>query len=1106
VTTLSTNTVDKAPGQPWTLGLDIGIASVGWAVLGQKRIIDLGVRCFDKAETPDRGEPLNLARRMARLMRRRLFRRAWRLTKLARLLKAEGLIDNADFFKNQPAFTDSVWQLRVAGLDQLLTPTQWSRVMYHLCKHRGFHWVSRADEEVAEGDAKSENGRVKKALAGTAALMQTKSYRSVAEMLLAEFPEAQRNKADEYTKAISRRLLNHEFKLLFEAQRRLGNVHANVRLELLVRGSGDLKGGLFAEQKPSLAGADLLKMLGKCIFEKSEFRAPKASFTAERHVWLTRLNNLRVVVSGESRALTPAERLVAMPLPYQAGKEYKYKNLRTALVKAGLLPKDFRFASLAYPSAQQLEQAAAKDPEEQVLVRLPAWHELRLAFKNADQLDVWQQISMPALEGSPLLLDQIGTVLSVFKDDEEVEAELKKLDLPQAKKTIDVLLRIRFDKFHALSLKALRLIVPKMEQGLGYDEAVAAISAYGHHSQLHPLGDGDKTFLPSFYNNRNTRGSMKFREDIDVPRNPVVLRALNQALKVVNALVKKYGSPMAVHIELARDLSRPIDERRDIQKLQEAFRDRNDAAKQHFEKDFGYMPKGAEFERWTLYREQLGQCAYSLKPLDLDRVLRDKSYAQVDHALPYSRSYDDSKNNKVLALSEENQNKGNRTPFEYLTSFAGGEDGIRWQSFVASVNSNKSYRMAKRARLLRKNFGPDQAEGFKDRNLNDTRYICRFFKNYVEQNLRLASDSGVPIAKRCVVVNGQLTAFLRARWGLTKNRAESDRHHALDAVVVAACSHAMVQSLANHARRKELEFLRTGFADPETGVFLDPKAHAALAVHFPEPWSQFRHELQTRLLVDDPVQLRELLAELNTYASVELQSVRPLFVSRAVRSKQGEIHEGTIRSVKGVPLESSSVAVKLTDLTEKKLDSVIESQGRNKPMVDALRARMAQFNGNAKKAFAEPFYKPSGEGKKANIVRSVKVVSTQKGGVSVRGGVAELGDMLGVRVYAHQSKLYIEPQYQAPASRLFGGIAIPPEATLVCSLQKNDYVAVTLGGVTTRGYFAGYEADGRMTLRRHDQGQIDREYFRKSVLKATSIERLSVSILGQVYTSVRAAA
>jgi hypothetical protein len=106
-----------------------------------------------------------------------------------------------------------------------------------------------------------------------------------------------------------------------------------------------------------------------------------------------------------------------------------------------------------------------------------------------------------------------------------------------------VLLGLRFDKFHALSLKALRQIVPHMERGLRYDEAVAQIPAYGHHSQRVVLGTGTRRYLPSFYKDeRSKQGSMVFRDDIDVPRNPVVLRALNQARKVVNAVIKKHGS------------------------------------------------------------------------------------------------------------------------------------------------------------------------------------------------------------------------------------------------------------------------------------------------------------------------------------------------------------------------------------------------------------------------------------------------------------------------------------------------------------------------------------------------------------------------------------
>ncbi|MGE3891881.1 MAG: type II CRISPR RNA-guided endonuclease Cas9 [Steroidobacteraceae bacterium] len=364
--------------EPLTFGFDIGIASVGWAVLSPTRIVDLGVRCFDKAETAKEGESLNLARRNARLMRRRLYRRAWRLTKLAKLLKRSGLVADTKALKQQPdkGFkTPNLWQLRVEALERQLTAEEWARVIYHLCKHRGFHWISRAEEKQAEGDSKSEGGKVKQGLNATTKLMQ--NYRTAAEMVLTEFPDAQRNKHGDYGKALSRKLLADELHKLFESQRTLGNPFATPELELAVLGTGDRKSGLFWEQKPPLSGANLLKMLGKCTFEKGEFRAPKASFTAERHVWLTRLNNLRIITDGTTRPLTDGERRIALPLPYSQGTDLSYKQLGSALVKAGLLEKDrFRFASLSYPSAKQLEEKE-KNPEAATLAKLPAYQDLR---------------------------------------------------------------------------------------------------------------------------------------------------------------------------------------------------------------------------------------------------------------------------------------------------------------------------------------------------------------------------------------------------------------------------------------------------------------------------------------------------------------------------------------------------------------------------------------------------------------------------------------------------------------------------------------------------------------------------------------------------------
>ncbi|MDQ7058559.1 MAG: hypothetical protein Q9N62_08995 [Ghiorsea sp.] len=307
-------------------------------------------------------------------------------------------------------------------------------------------------EAVAEGD--KETGRVKQGLSGTKRLMQEKNYRTVAEMAVAEFPDAQRNKQGEYTKALSRELLADELALLFSKQRELGNAYASKALEQAVLGNGDKKTGLFWQQKPALSGEDLLKMLGKCTFEKDEYRAPKASFTAERHVLLTRINNLRIVEDGKIRKLRDEERRIALHLPYTKASDITYKQLAAELIKRGLLQKDeYKFSGLSYPAANDTK---GKNPETQVLVKLPAWHTIRKALINAALEAEWQTIADAAMDGRPELLDGIAWVLSVYKEDDEVQRELSELDLPNQEEVVGALLGVRFDKFSNLSLLALR--------------------------------------------------------------------------------------------------------------------------------------------------------------------------------------------------------------------------------------------------------------------------------------------------------------------------------------------------------------------------------------------------------------------------------------------------------------------------------------------------------------------------------------------------------------------------------------------------------------------------------------------------------------------------
>ena len=521
-----------------------------------------------------------------------------------------------------------------------------------------------------------------------------------------------------------------------------------------------------------------------------------------------------------------------------------------------------------------------------------------------------------------------------------------------------------------------------------------------------------------------------------------------------------------------------------------------------------------------LYREQLGQCAYSQQALDIQRVLDDPNYAQVDHALPYSRSYDDSKNNKVLVLTRENQDKGNRTPYEYLTALDDGQEGERWRAFAAWVQGNKNYRLAKRNRLLRKNYGADEQRGFIDRNLNDTRYICRFFKNYVEQHLQLAARPDGDLNRRCVVASGQLTGFLRARWGLAKLRSDSDRHHALDAAVVAACTHSMVKALADHARRKEIEFLKQGFPDPETGEILDPCAFDHGKHYFPEPWPHFRHELQARLFTDDLAALRTDMQRLGTYSDDDLARLRTLFVSRAPQRRNGgAVHKDTIYAQPESLKAQGGVIEKvlLQDLKPADLDNLVDPH-RNERLYASIRQRLEDHGGKADKAFGpdNPLHKPDRNGQPTGpVVRSVKLVRGKQSGIPIRGGLAKNDSMLRVDVFTKAGKFHLVPVYvhhrvTGLPDRAIVAFKDETEWTLIdesfaflFSIYPNDLVRVALKKDSALGYYSGTDrSTGAINLWAHDRSAaIGKDGLIRGigVKTAVSLEKFNVDVLGRVY-------
>ena len=1064
----------------YILGLDIGIASVGWAMVeideeeNPIRLIDLGVRVFERAEVPKTGDSLAAARRLARSVRRLTRRRTHRLLRARRLLKREGVLQADDFDENGliKSLPNTPWQLRAAALDRKLTPLEWSAVLLHLIKHRGYLSQRKNEGETAD----KELGALLQGVADNAHALQTGDFRTPAELALNKFEKESghiRNQRGDYSHTFSRKDLQAELNLLFEKQKEFGNPHV----------SDGLKEGietLLMTQRPALSGDAVQKMLGHCTFEPTEPKAAKNTYTAERFVWLTKLNNLRILEQGSERPLTDTERATLMDEPYRKSK-LTYAQARKLL---GLEDTAF-FKGLRY---------GKDNAEASTLMEMKAYHTISRALEKEGLKDKKSPLNL-----SPELQDEIGTAFSLFKTDEDITGRLKDRVQPEI---LEALLKhISFDKFVQISLKALRRIVPLMEQGKRYDEACAEI--YGDH-----------------YGKKNTE------EEIYLPpipadeiRNPVVLRALSQARKVINSVVRRYGSPARIHIETAREVGKSFKDRKEIEKLQEENRkDREKAAAKFREyfPNFVGEPKSKDILKLRLYEQQHGKCLYSGKEINLGR-LNEKGYVEIDHALPFSRTWDDSFNNKVLVLGSENQNKGNQTPYEY---FNGKDNSREWQEFKARVETSRFPR-SKKQRILLQKF---DEEGFKERNLNDTRYVNRFLCQFVADHMRLTGKG----KRRVFASNGQITNLLRGFWGLRKVRAENDRHHALDAVVVACSTVAMQQKITRFVRYKEMNAFDGKTIDKETGEVLHQKTH------FPQPWDFFAQEVMIRVFgkpdgrpefeeADTPEKLRALLAEkLSSRPEAVHEYVTPLFVSRAPNRKMsGQGHMETVKSAKRLDEGISVLRVPLTQLKLKDLEKMVNRE-REPKLYEALKARLEAHKDDPAKAFAEPFYKYDKAGNRTQQVKAVRIEQVQKTGVWVRNhnGIADNATMVRVDVFEKGGKYYLVPIYSWQVAK-----GILPDRAVVQGkdeedwqliddsfnfkfpLHPNDLVEVITKKARIFGYFAScHRGTGNINIRIHD---LDNKVGKNGILEgigvktALSFQKYQIDELGKEIRSCR---
>lgn len=705
----------------YILGLDIGITSVGYGIIDfeTRDVIDAGVRLFKEANVDN-----NEGRRSKRGTRRLKRRRRHRLQRTKKLLYDNHLLtDDSELSGINP------YEVRVKGLRQELSKEELSVALLHLIKHRGVHNVNEVKEDTGnELSTKEQISRNSKAL----------EEKYVAELQLERLKldgkvrgSVNRFKTSDYVK---------EAKQLLKVQKpyhQLNQSFMDTYTDLLetrrkyYEGPGE--GSPFGWQDIK----EWYEMLmGHCTYFPEEIRSVKYAYNADLYNALNDLNNL-FIVRDENEKLEYYEKFQIIENVFKQKKKPTLKQIAKEILVNEEDIKGYRVTSTGKPEFTSFK----------------LYHDIKSITSRKEILE------------NAELLNQIAEILTIYQSSEDIQEELANLHSELTQEEIKQISKlIGYTGTHRLSLRAINLILDEL-----------------WHTSDNQMTIFSRLKLIPKKVDLSQQKEIPITLVDDFILSPVVKRSFIQSIKVINAIIKKYGLPNDIIIELAREKNSK-DAQKFIKKMQKRNRQTNERIEEIIEKT-GKENAKYLIEKIKLHDMQEGKCLYSLEAIPLEDLLHNPFNYEVDHIIPRSVSFDNSFNNKVLVKQEENSKKGNKTPFQYLSS---SDSKISYETFkkhILNLSKGKDRISKKKKEYLLEERDINRFSVQKDfinRNLVDTRYATRELMNLLRSYFEM-NDLNVKVKS----INGGFTSFLRSKWKFNKERNKGYKHHAEDALIIA---------------------------------------------------------------------------------------------------------------------------------------------------------------------------------------------------------------------------------------------------------------------------------------------------------------------------------
>ncbi|WP_201710116.1 type II CRISPR RNA-guided endonuclease Cas9 [Streptococcus salivarius] len=803
------------------LGLDIGIGSVGVGILNKVtgEIIHKNSRIFPAAQAEN-----NVERRTNRQGRRLTRRKKHRRVRLNHLFEESGLI--TDF--TQVSINLNPYQLRVKGLTDELSNEELFIALKNMVKHRGISYLDDASDDgnSSVGDyAQIVKENSKQLETKTPGQIQLERYQKYGQ-LRGDFTIEEDGKKHRLINVFPTSAYRAEALRILQTQQefnpQITDEFINSYLQILTgkrkyyHGPGNEKSrtdyGRYTTKKDSEDEYITLDnifgiLIGKCTFYPEEYRAAKASYTAQEFNLLNDLNNL--TVPTETKKLSEE----------QKNKIITYVKNEKAMGPA----KFFKYiAKLLSCDVADIKGYRIDKSDKAEIHTFEAYRKM----KTLETIDIEQ------MEREKL--DKLAYVLTLNTEKEGIQEALEHefADGTFSQEQVDELVQFRkanssiFGKgWHNFSVKLMMELIP----------------------ELYATSEEQMTILTRLGKQKTTSSSNKTKY-IDEKRlteeiyNPVVAKSVRQAIKIVNAAIKEYSDFDNIVIEMARETNED-DEKKAIQKIQKANKDEKDAAMLKAANQYngkaelphsvfhGHKQLATKIRLW---HQQGERCLYTGKTISIHDLINNPNQFEIDHILPLSITFDDSLANKVLVYATANQEKGQRTPYQALDSM---DDAWSFRELKAFVRESKTLSNKKKEYLLTEEDISkfDVRKKFIERNLVDTRYASRVVLNALQEHFRTRK-----IDTKVSVVRGQFTSQLRRHWGIDKTR-DTYHHHAVDALIIAASSQL---NLWKKQKNTLVSYSEDQLLDIETGELISDDEYKESV--FKAPYQHFVDTLKSK--------------------------------------------------------------------------------------------------------------------------------------------------------------------------------------------------------------------------------------------------------------------